>query len=97
MDQRKVSMGGFARLLGAEPLVVTSYFRADYDPKLSTVFRWCEVLDCSAADIIDGRTSGTRKHMRWSRSPLAAKNSCRLGWYMPGGLGRVAVCPKPLL
>ena len=85
MDQRNLSMRGFAKLLGVKPSVVTSYFRAGYDPRLSTVLRWCEALDCSMAEIIDGRTSGLRKHKRRPRSALAASNSTLDGESIPQG------------
>ncbi len=52
LKRRKMSKRKFAKLLEIEYPNVFRYFHEDYDPKLSTVFRWAKALGCKVRDLI---------------------------------------------
>lgn len=55
LDKKGITLYKFAKELGVPASTVTTYFRPGYDPRLSSVLRWCEVLDVGIDDLIDPR------------------------------------------
>lgn len=43
----------FAKLIGVEYSNVVRYFKIDYNPRLSTLEKWAEVLKVSVKDLIE--------------------------------------------
>ncbi|MCC7442670.1 MAG: helix-turn-helix transcriptional regulator [Bdellovibrionales bacterium] len=53
LKEKGVSKYKFSKLLNKSTSNVAVYFRKDYNPNLSTLVRWAEVLDCRVRDLID--------------------------------------------
>jgi transcriptional regulator with XRE-family HTH domain len=53
LEKKKITKYGFAKLLGMPVPSVFRYFRANYDPKLSTLEKWAKVLNVKVRDLIE--------------------------------------------
>lgn len=62
LDKKKWSMSEFARQLDIPYQNLSRVFKPGFDPKISTVLRWCEVLDCKPDDLYDESLSSEKKH-----------------------------------
>lgn len=51
LERRGLSKRQFAKRLGVEYNNVFRYFRKGYDPRLSTLKRWADVLGCRIQDL----------------------------------------------
>lgn len=51
LKRKKITKYRFAKLLNVPTPSVFRYFRPNYDPKLSTLERWAEVLDVKVRDL----------------------------------------------
>ena len=52
LEKKKLSKRQFAKLLKVEYANVFRFFRAGYDPKLSTLLKWAKALGVKAKDLI---------------------------------------------
>lgn len=52
LARKGISKNEFARRLGIPSQAVRPYFRDGYDPKLSTLQKWCKVLDCRVTELV---------------------------------------------
>jgi transcriptional regulator with XRE-family HTH domain len=52
LKRKKISKYRFAKLLDMEYDNVFRFFRKGYDPKLSVLTRWAQVLGCKVRDLI---------------------------------------------
>ena len=80
LDGKGWSAAEFARRLKVRPQAVSRYFAPGFDPNVSTVVEWCEVLECSLEDLFDSRL----KKMQIPR-PVTARHYSR-GWTRPRGV-----------
>lgn len=53
LKQKKMTKYKFAKLLGAETSNVSKYFKPGYDPKLSTLSKWADVIGVSVKDLVE--------------------------------------------
>jgi predicted transcriptional regulator len=53
LKEKKMTKYRFAKLLKSEYSNVVPYFRPGYDPRLSTVAKWAQVLKISVKDLIE--------------------------------------------
>ena len=53
LKKKKMTKYAFAKALGLETSNVSRYFKADYDPRLSTLERWAKALDVSVKDFLE--------------------------------------------
>ena len=53
LERQKLSMGGFARMLGVRPQAITKFFNPGFNPSASTLMKWCSVLNCTLEDLLD--------------------------------------------
>lgn len=51
LKKKKISKYRFAQMLGVATPSVFRFFRPKYDPKLSTLEKWAEVLDVKIRDL----------------------------------------------
>lgn len=51
LKKKKISKYRFAKLLGQDYNSVFRYFRPGYDPKLSTLAKWADVLGVRIRDL----------------------------------------------
>jgi transcriptional regulator with XRE-family HTH domain len=63
LDKRKWSMSEFARRLDIPYQNLSRVFKPGFDPKISTVLRWCEVLKCTPDELYDESLSAEKKCM----------------------------------
>ena len=53
LKEKKMTKYRFAKLIGVEYSNVVRYFKIDYNPRLSTLEKWAEVLKVSVNDLIE--------------------------------------------
>ena len=53
LKEKKMTKYRFAKLIGVEYSNVVRYFKIDYNPRLSTLEKWAEVLKVSVKDLIE--------------------------------------------
>ena len=68
LDDKGISNGKFAEMIGVQKQHVTNYFKPGYDPKISTVIKWCKALEISIVDLLDEGLNPDTKIMPRSRS-----------------------------
>jgi len=61
LEKNKLSKNEFARRLGVDSPAVRRFFKPDYDPKLSTLSKWADVLNCNVSDLLSRKSSGKSK------------------------------------
>lgn len=52
LEKKGISKNEFARRLGLNSPAVRRFFKPDYDPKLSTLSKWADVLKCDVSDFL---------------------------------------------
>lgn len=52
LEKKGISKNEFARRLGMNSPAVRRFFRPDYDPKLSTLSKWADALNCNVSDFL---------------------------------------------
>ncbi len=53
LKEKKMTKYRFAKLIGVEYSNVVRYFKADYNPRLSTLESWSKALNVSVKDLIE--------------------------------------------
>ena len=53
LKEKKMTKYRFAKMLGSEYSGIVRYFKADFNPRLSTLEKWAQVLDVSVKDLIE--------------------------------------------
>lgn len=53
LKKNKLTKYRFAKLIGSEYSNIVRYFRAGYDPRLSTLEKWAKALGVSVKDLIE--------------------------------------------
>ena len=53
LKKKKLSKRKFAKMLKIEYANVFRFFREDYDPKLSTLQKWADVLEIDVRDLLN--------------------------------------------
>ena len=53
LKEKKVTKYRFAKLIRSDYANIVRFFRADADPKLSTLGKWAKALDVSVKDLIE--------------------------------------------
>lgn len=58
LKKKKITKYRFAQLLGLPTPSVFRFFRPNYDPKLSTLEKWADVLDVKIKDLYIDKGEG---------------------------------------
>lgn len=53
LKEKNITKYRFAKMLGVEYSNLVRYFKPNYDPRLSTLEKWANVLDVSVKDLIE--------------------------------------------
>lgn len=53
LKKKNMTKYAFAKALGTDNSNVAKYFKAGYDPRLSTIEKWAKALDVSVKDLIE--------------------------------------------
>ncbi len=53
LKEKKISKYRFAQLIKVPSSNVARYFKAGYDPRLSTIEKWANALDVSVKDLVE--------------------------------------------
>lgn len=53
LKKKNLTKYAFAKLLGVPTSNTARYFKADYDPRLTTLEKWAKALDVSVKDLIE--------------------------------------------
>jgi len=61
LEDHNIFKNEFARMLGVNAPVVRRFMKPDYDPKLSTLSKWADVLKCDVSDLLTKGNSAKSK------------------------------------
>jgi len=53
LKDKKITKYRFAKLIGSEYSNTIRYFKPDFNPRLSTLEKWAEILDVSIKDLVE--------------------------------------------
>lgn len=53
LKEKKITKYRFAKLIGSDYSNIVRYFKPDFNPRLSTLEKWADVLDVSIKDLIE--------------------------------------------
>ena len=53
LKEKKITKYRFAKLIGSDYSNIVRYFKPDFNPRLSTLEKWADVLDISVKDLIE--------------------------------------------
>lgn len=53
LKEKKITKYRFAKLIGSDYSNIVRYFKPDFNPRLSTLEKWAEVLDVSIKDLVE--------------------------------------------
>jgi transcriptional regulator with XRE-family HTH domain len=53
LKEKKITKYRFAKMIGSDYSNIVRYFKPDFNPRLSTLEKWSEVLDVSVKDLIE--------------------------------------------
>jgi transcriptional regulator with XRE-family HTH domain len=53
LKEKGITKYRLAKLLGKPTSNISVFFRADYDPRFSTIVSWAEAIGCKVRDLID--------------------------------------------